>query len=1245
MNKSRFAIALSFVSCLLFSRAQAQQPLVSEAKKAELNASAQQLNQIYEAQRKQFPTLALKYNWNLSSIRKDGGIMRLHRITDAGFPVFVKTDNNTTSAATTRTNLVQPGGSLNLGLSGSSTFLNGKLAIFDGGAVLTSHQEFAGKTITIKTTGASVLEHSTHVAGTMIAKGVYAPAKGMSFGANTLNSYTFDNDVADMTAAASSLLLSNHSYGTVAGWDYDGTRWNWYGKPGDTEDYQFGFYGTQAHDWDNIAYNAPYYLIVESAGNNRIYNGPAVGDDYWGERSRTDPTFVDKGARPAGISSNDSYDIIPDYANSKNIMTVGAVNALPFGPSTRSDVSIATFSSWGPTDDGRVKPDICGMGVNVLSTGSSSNNSYVILSGTSMAAPNVTGSLLLLQEYYAKQNGGKFMHSATLKGLACHTAFDSGNIGPDYIYGWGLLDMAKAAQAITDNGTKSLVIEDVLTQGQTKTIPVVASGDGVLMASISWTDPAAAATADGTLNSRTPKLVNDLDIRISDGTTTFMPWVLNPDQPAVAATTGDNIRDNIEQVYIANVVPGKQYTITISHKNTLQSGSQAYSLIVTGVGGAAYCTSAPASSADSRINKFTLSNVTNTPVAGCTTYADYSGTYTVQLEPGKTYPLSLTLGTCGSNFNKIAKVFIDWNADGDFDDSGEVVATSGVINATGVFNASVTVPTGVTIGNYTRLRVVLTETSDPAAVTACGTYAKGETEDYRVQFVQPALDAGVVAVNSSTASGACAGPTKLVITIRNFGTQTLSTIPVTLTVTAPDNTVTTFNETFTGSITPGSQADYTFTNTYTTLAGVTYTITGATKLPNDLVVANDQTTTSLVIGSVPVASNLSAYYCNNTNSYQLSGTASDGTLLWYSHLNDVIPIAAGSPASTNTAPIDNTYYAGINDFSGTVGPTTKAAFTGGGYNQYTPAINVTTQAPMVLESARLYIGNAGKITFTVADASGQIVSTTTINAALTRSVAVPPTAGNAADDAADQGAVYPLNLIFPSAGAYTINISYDDDATIFRSNAGVTGYPFTIGGIFSITGNTATPNSTSYYYYLYDMHIRSYGCSSASRMAVTLTKPLITQNVNVLSSNYATGNQWYYNGTLITGATEQTFKATESGNYQVSVAVSGTCTALSDNFAFAQTALHPDNSTDIGLTIFPVPASSTLNVLFVAKTGGDLSMSFINSLGQVMYTDKRTVTEGNFSTALNVNGLPPGTYVLRIILADKLYAKKVIIVR
>ncbi|MFX5784919.1 S8 family serine peptidase, partial [Acinetobacter baumannii] len=74
---------------------------------------------------------------------------------------------------------------------------------------------------------------------------------------------------------------------------------------------------------------------------------------------------------------------------------------------------MSSFSSWGPTDDGRIKPDLVADGVSVTSTGGNSTTSYATLSGTSMAAPNTTGSLLLLQEYYNRLRSGSFMRSST----------------------------------------------------------------------------------------------------------------------------------------------------------------------------------------------------------------------------------------------------------------------------------------------------------------------------------------------------------------------------------------------------------------------------------------------------------------------------------------------------------------------------------------------------------------------------------------------------------------------------------------------------------------------------------------------------------------------------------------------------------------------------------------------------------------------------------------------------------------
>lgn len=59
---------------------------------------------------------------------------------------------------------------------------------------------------------------------------------------------------------------------------------------------------------------------------------------------------------------------------------------------------MSSFSSWGPTDDGRIKPDIVADGVSVFSTTATHDSSYGYKSGTSMATPNAAGSLLLLQE-------------------------------------------------------------------------------------------------------------------------------------------------------------------------------------------------------------------------------------------------------------------------------------------------------------------------------------------------------------------------------------------------------------------------------------------------------------------------------------------------------------------------------------------------------------------------------------------------------------------------------------------------------------------------------------------------------------------------------------------------------------------------------------------------------------------------------------------------------------------------------
>ena len=199
-----------------------------------------------------------------------------------------------------------------------------------------------------------------------------------------------------------------------------------------------------------------------------------------------------------------------------------------------------------------------------------------------MASPNVAGTLVLLQQHY-KNVTNSFMRAATLKGLACHTADDAGNTGPDPIFGWGLLNAKKAAETITNNGLTSWISEENLNNGQVFTMTVNSPGGIPLMTSITWTDvPGEPNVGNLASNDPTPALVNDLDIRITKNATTYFPWKLSADPYADATRVGDNEVDNVEQVKIDAPTAG-QYTITVSHKRTLVTGNQKYSLVITGI--------------------------------------------------------------------------------------------------------------------------------------------------------------------------------------------------------------------------------------------------------------------------------------------------------------------------------------------------------------------------------------------------------------------------------------------------------------------------------------------------------------------------------------------------------------------------------------------------------------------------------------------------------------------------------------
>lgn len=469
-------------------------------------------------------------------------------------PVYRATDNASCALAS-KTNSLYPGGELGLSLEGEGMIVG----VWDEGYARKAHTEFLNNAVppvsrvstpdTPNPNPATNL-HGTHVTGTVGARGANASAKGMA-PKSTLKSYNWTNDETEVVnEATGGLLISNHSYGVPV--------LNDEGQP-NAPSWMMGCYDTNARDWDIISYEAPYYLMVASAGNSG-------GDSYVG-----------------GLAAG--YDKLTTDKNAKNNLVVANANPT-INPVTGqiSNLIINSSSSQGPSDDGRIKPDITTKGTSVVSTSNVDNTSYATLTGTSMAAPNAAGSLLLLQEHYYDLNES-YMRAATLKGLVCHTALDDNQrIGPDPKFGWGFLDAKEAAQTITkDLNNESLILELELNASNpsyTKTFMV--TDPEKLRATISWTDPAGNSQANA-LNSSVPALVNDLDLRIANTTETFMPWKLQLSNVSLAAIKGDNLVDNVERVDVTSALTGL-YTLTVTHKGTLVNGSQKFSLILTGTG-------------------------------------------------------------------------------------------------------------------------------------------------------------------------------------------------------------------------------------------------------------------------------------------------------------------------------------------------------------------------------------------------------------------------------------------------------------------------------------------------------------------------------------------------------------------------------------------------------------------------------------------------------------------------------------
>lgn len=450
--------------------------------------------------------------------------------------------NNAQNRALTQADLAQAA-PYNLDGSGVSVL------VYDGGTARSTHQDFGGRLTVHDSSG--MISHATHVSGTVggsgaasggtnrgMAPGVTILSYGFEYDGTGVFLYTNPGDIETDYGAAIALGadISNNSIGT-------NTETN-----GFPCSYQ-GDYGVTDNVIDSVVRgsvsNGVPFRVVWAAGNER--QGSRCDIEGYGDYYSTAP--------PAGA---------------KNHLSIGALNA--------NDDSMTTFSSWGPTDDGRMKPDFAAPGCQVggdngvTSCNSSSDTSYTVFCGTSMASPTTAGcAALVLEDFRAQFPGDPDPRNSTLKVLFAHNAQDRGNAGPDYQFGYGSIRVKDTIDFLRTGN----FLEDSTDQGSAAAFVVqVAPGTPQLKITLAWDD------YPGTPNSN-PALVNDLDLVVRDpsGTQAF-PWTLNPTSPSSAAVrTQRNSRDNLEQVLVDNPAAG-DWSVEVVGFNVPQ-GPQPFSIAGT----------------------------------------------------------------------------------------------------------------------------------------------------------------------------------------------------------------------------------------------------------------------------------------------------------------------------------------------------------------------------------------------------------------------------------------------------------------------------------------------------------------------------------------------------------------------------------------------------------------------------------------------------------------------------------------
>ena len=378
------------------------------------------------------------------------------------------------------------------------------------------HVDFTGRLIDFGHPG--YFYHGTHVNGTVAGGGIareqypgYAPKSTL-----VVQYYSGILSNAATYVADYGMVVTNNSYGDVTG-----------------NCSYMGYYDLQSRILDQMAFSLPNLQNVFSAGNDG------------GATCLTYPTSF--------------RTVLSGYQAAKNVLTIGATD--------RTGV-VTSFSSRGPVQDGRTKPELMADGLWTISTVPTPDDSYNVQQGTSMSSPAVAGGLALLYEKYRLQNSGANPKNGLMKALICNGGTDLGNTGPDYTYGFGRMNLLRSVDMLSNN---RYFISTIGNGGNNSHSIVVPANTAHLKVTLYWNDPAAAVFASHAL-------VNDLDLEVSSPST-VLPFKLDslPANVNNTATQAADHINNIEQLIVNNPLPT---TYTVNVKGTaIASGPQEYFVV------------------------------------------------------------------------------------------------------------------------------------------------------------------------------------------------------------------------------------------------------------------------------------------------------------------------------------------------------------------------------------------------------------------------------------------------------------------------------------------------------------------------------------------------------------------------------------------------------------------------------------------------------------------------------------------